>query len=134
MISVKEAASTLGISPTRVRKLISDGVLPAQKYGNSWMIEESVVLSRLSNHPKAGRPRKCFDGNVASPLGKLKHNAQRSDKAHKLYLECKELLATIPDSALIASAESAEEASFYIATSDFFLQQKQRELIKQGVF
>ena len=30
--------------------------------------------------------------------------------------------------------QSQEEASFYMAVFDFFLQQRQRELVKEGVF
>ena len=32
------------------------------------------------------------------------------------------------------AARCQEEASFYMAVFDFFLQQRQRELVKEGVF
>ncbi len=35
---------------------------------------------------------------------------------------------------LLENAESYEEQSFYVAISDFFLQQRQKEVIRQGLF
>lgn len=35
---------------------------------------------------------------------------------------------------LLKTANSYEEQKFYVAISDFFLQQRQKEVIKQGIF
>ena len=86
MLSVKESADMLGVTPARVRALIAQKALPAQKVGRSWVIKEEDILDRLSRHPKAGRP----------------------------------VRTTI--------------AAFYVAVADFFLQQRQRNLVAQGAY
>ena len=50
-----------------------------------------------------------------------------------LYELCKSMS---PDdfSELLKKAKSDEEQSFYFTIFDFFLQQKQKEVIKQGLF
>jgi excisionase family DNA binding protein len=56
MISTNEAAKELGISNIRVRVLIRDGRLPAQKIGRDWIIRRSDLdLVRVR---KPGRPPK----------------------------------------------------------------------------
>lgn len=35
---------------------------------------------------------------------------------------------------LLKKSKSYEEQAFYVAVSDFFLQQRQKEVIKQGLF
>lgn len=135
MVSVKEAANVLNVSPARVRRLIADGEIPALKIGNAWALEEKDVLDRLSRRPRAGRPRTTdADGGVVGPRGAAPGEADRVERAKALYRECREALSSIPDAAMIAAAESGEEASFYIAVSDFFLQQRQHRLVSQGVF
>ena len=57
MLSVRESAQQLGVSPSRVRALIKEGRLPAAKNGREWMIREEDVLQRLMASPRAGRPR-----------------------------------------------------------------------------
>src|SRR5690242_2056242 len=56
-ITTSEAADRLGISPARVRRLVLDGRLPAEKFGRDLVINESDVeaFERL----KGGRPRKA---------------------------------------------------------------------------
>jgi excisionase family DNA binding protein len=58
-----EAADRLGISAARVRRLVLDGRLPAQKFGRDLVIYESDVeaFERL----KAGRPPKAEAAPVA---------------------------------------------------------------------
>lgn len=55
-------------------------------------------------------------------------------EGHDLYLACKEYFKYRPDSKQLSCAQSQEEADFYISMADFFLQQKQKELIDQGIF
>lgn len=59
-ITSKVAAARLGVSPRRVRALIKDGRLPAQRIGRDWLIEEGDlerVRERPTGYPK-GRKRK----------------------------------------------------------------------------
>lgn len=90
-------------------------------------------MQRLSSHPKAGRPQGTR--HVAAPQGTpATQNEDESPYLHDLYISCKKTFRACPTSATLANAQSAEEAAFYVAITDFFLQQKQLELIKQGVF
>ena len=139
MLSVSQAAEALHVSTTRVRALISKGVLPATKVGNSWCLEEKDVLQRTMDRPKAGRPRSGSDegagwsytGINEADLESLESSVR---EGHSLYMACKDYFQYRPEMDVIASAKSAEEASFYMAVADFFLQQKQKELVERGVF
>ena len=51
-----------------------------------------------------------------------------------LYQECKENLSRGYDIETILSLPTQEEREFCVAITDFFLQQKQRDLIERGVF
>lgn len=57
LISSKEAAEKLGISIRRVQALITEGRLPAQKIGNSFVVNEKDL--ELVRERKAGRPAKA---------------------------------------------------------------------------
>ena len=57
MLSVSEAAERLGLSVQRVRALIAEGRLKAQKIARDWAIPETA-LEKITVHGKAGRPRK----------------------------------------------------------------------------
>lgn len=54
-ITPAEAARLLGVSPTRVRAMITAGRLPAAKFGSSWIIKRSDL--RLVAERKVGRPK-----------------------------------------------------------------------------
>lgn len=54
-ISVSDAAKELGIIPSRVRALISAGLLEAEKIGNRWLVSRTSVERRLRNRTSAGR-------------------------------------------------------------------------------
>jgi excisionase family DNA binding protein len=56
LISTKEASEKLGLSIRRVQALITSGRLPAQKIGNSYVIEEKNL--KLVRERKPGRPSK----------------------------------------------------------------------------
>ena len=144
MLSVAQSAEVLRISPARVRALIKAGRLPAVKVGRAWCLREEDVLQRLSEHPRRGRPRtRTAPGAVSAeamrPYGGAKPAApSRSEvapeRAHELYLACRELFQRVPDGKLMATAQSREEASFYMAVADFFLQQQQDRLVAEGVY
>ncbi len=56
LLSVKESAELLGVNRQRVQTLISEGRLPAQKIGNSYVIKESDL--EFVKDRKTGRPKK----------------------------------------------------------------------------
>jgi excisionase family DNA binding protein len=56
LISTKEAAKKLKIDDSRVRVLIREGRLPAQKVGRSWVIDPADL--KLLKTRKPGRPKK----------------------------------------------------------------------------
>ena len=133
MLSVSQSAEMLGISASRVRFLIKSGSLPATKVGHAWLLEEKDVLQRASEHPKAGRPttRKDLEHNFERTTDELD---SASIDGHKLYASCKEYFRFRPSSETIRQAATAEEASFYMAVADFFLQQRQAQLVAEGIY
>jgi len=56
LISTKEAAEKLGVSPLRVQQLIWEKRLPAQKIGRDYVIKEEDL--KLVENRKVGRPAK----------------------------------------------------------------------------
>lgn len=56
LLSSKEVAEKLGVSLRRVQALITSGRLPAQKIGNSYVVNEKDV--ELVTERTAGRPAK----------------------------------------------------------------------------
>ena len=56
LISSKEAAERLGVSVRRVQALITSGKLPAQKIGNSYVVQEKDL--ELVRERRSGRPAK----------------------------------------------------------------------------
>lgn len=57
MLSVEEAAVRLGVSPMRVRQLLSNGALAGRKSGRIWLVEESSVSRRQRrDHEQYRRP------------------------------------------------------------------------------
>ena len=57
-LTAKQAAEKLSVNDSRVRQLISSGRLPAEKYGNLWLIEEKD-LELVQNRKPTGRPAKA---------------------------------------------------------------------------
>ena len=129
MLSTVEAAKLLGVSSIRVRNLIYDGALPAQKVGRSWVLREEDVMERLARHPGPGRPRKNH-----APHEGGGDRAPEPTRLHELFSSCKSSLAGSPSATEINAIEDADEAAFRIAVADFFLQRKQAELVQRGVF
>jgi excisionase family DNA binding protein len=56
LVSIPEAASTLGLSAGRVHALVVNGRLPAAKVGGRWLIERGEVERRRRQGPLKGRP------------------------------------------------------------------------------
>ena len=57
LLSTKEAAEKLGISPIRVRQLIQEGKIQATRVGRDYVIDEKD-LANTKIYGKAGRPKK----------------------------------------------------------------------------
>jgi excisionase family DNA binding protein len=55
-LTTQEAAERLGVSAIRVRQLIAEGRLPAEKFGRDYMIREGDL--KLVSDRKPGRPSK----------------------------------------------------------------------------
>ena len=60
LLTAKQAAQILGVDSSRVRVLIREGRLPAQKVGRDWVILEPDL--ELVKDRKPGRPRKQKGG------------------------------------------------------------------------
>lgn len=133
MLSVSQSAERLGVTSSRVRAMIKDGRLPAVKCGKGWIIQEEDVLDRLLSKPRAGRPSKK---DLDHEQRRHQSSTSLSDarKAHRIYEDCRVMFSSSPSKELMQHASSNEEATFYMAVSDFFLQKKQDELIEQGIF
>ena len=56
LLTTKQAAEKLGITPRRVQALVTAGRLPATKFGRDYMIKESDL--KLVQDRKVGRPKK----------------------------------------------------------------------------
>ena len=144
MLSAIEAAKLLGVSSARVRALAKSGALPAQKIGRAWSFREEDVMQRVSAHPRSGRPRDKEKPTCKASQADHSHSMttsnepaafdEKATEAHEIYLTCRKLFSTLPSSRLMGEARSQEEEAFYMSVSEFFLQQKQRELIMRGVF
>ena len=62
MLTTKEAAELLGITPRRVQELIKNGALTARKASGVWLIDKDSVDTRLRSGDQNGgtsppRPR-----------------------------------------------------------------------------
>lgn len=58
LLSTSEVADKLGVTVGRVQQLIWDGLLPAQKVGRDYVINEGD-LKLVEDRPKVGRPPKA---------------------------------------------------------------------------
>ena len=131
MLSVSECAQILGVSPARVRQLIANGSLEATKVGRSWVLSEVAVYDRLLKNPLSGRPSSS-SADVRS--GCAASSAESRCDLPQLFEECKKAFSFCVPLDVLQSAKTQEEADFYMELSDFFLRQKQRELVKRGAF
>jgi excisionase family DNA binding protein len=56
-LTAKQVAEKLNVNDSRVRQLINSGKLPAEKYGNLWLIDEKD-LDLVQDRKPTGRPPK----------------------------------------------------------------------------
>jgi len=64
-LTTKQAAERLEISLRRVQRLIQDGLLPAERIGRDWLIQEPDLNQFAQKPRKSGRPRKDKDNGKA---------------------------------------------------------------------
>ena len=73
-VTTTEAAKRLGVSSARVRQLVADGTIPAQKFGPVNMVKVSD-LELARNRPGVGRPPKAERepkaGKASGPNGRV---------------------------------------------------------------
>lgn len=55
-LTTAQAAEKLGVNASRIRQLIIEGRLPAEKLGRDWLIDEKALDQVRDRKP--GRPRK----------------------------------------------------------------------------
>ena len=58
VIGTDEAARRFGVSVRRLTAMIRTGIVPAQKIGRTWVLDESVVARIAKRDRKPGRPPK----------------------------------------------------------------------------
>lgn len=126
MLTVKEAAKELNISEVRVRQLIKAGFLAASRVGNSWLIEERDVASRIMTSPGSGRPANQEEVNEDASF-------DVDDQLSEIFQICKEKYSNCPSVDELINV-SSEEAAFRVAIHEFFLDRKQAELVSRGVY
>jgi excisionase family DNA binding protein len=68
-ITTNEAAERLGVSAARVRRLVLDGRLPAEKFGRDLVINESDL--KAFERLKGGRPPKAKPGTASGQDGRV---------------------------------------------------------------
>lgn len=56
MLTTTQAATALGITERRVRQLIREGKLTAQRHGRDWVIDPRA-LARATQRPTVGYPK-----------------------------------------------------------------------------
>jgi excisionase family DNA binding protein len=90
-LSVAEAASVLGVSDGRVRKLLRDGALPGRHVGRAWVVPAEAVADMAGRQLGAGRPlapRRAWalvdmlDGGQAAWLGPVARSQVRAQIRH----------------------------------------------------
>ena len=123
--------ANFGVSTARVRQLIASGSLEATKVGRSWVLPEAAVYDRLLKNPSSGRPSSSSDDLHSE---RMASSAESRCDLPQLFEECKKAFSFCVPLDVLQSAKTQEEADFYIELSDFFLRQKQRELVKRGVY
>lgn len=127
MLSVHEASARLGVSEARVRLLLKNKQLEGEKIGSTWIVSERSVIERVQGAPRRGRPAKEQELSYKRQLPDI-------EAAHRIYDEAARVLAGCYDASFLDQARSPEEQAFWICAADFFLQQRQRALVREGVY
>lgn len=91
MLSVVESAEILQVTPTRVRALIAQGALPAQKVGRTWTLREEDVMQRAATRPSAGRPRKADVPSLQTTASRTQQQASSIAHAKTIWQRARAL-------------------------------------------
>lgn len=129
MLSSSEAADELGVTSVRIRELLDEGRLDGFRASRSRYVWRSSVERRKAEAPGAGRPK-----GAAVPASAAPDVSQDAFEAvaHGLYEQCEGMFAGRYDVRLLQSACDGRERRFFAHVSDFFLQERQRELVEEG--
>jgi len=80
-LSIKEAASVIGVSPKTVRRLIKDGKIPAElcagKYGSEYRILE-ISPNLVAKKPLYNGPSQGIDVNNAQGMDMVRELQERN--------------------------------------------------------
>jgi excisionase family DNA binding protein len=68
--TTKEAAERLGVSAARVRQMVSDGSLPAKKFGRDLVITRGALETARRRKTSPGPAAKSHAGKTAKASGK----------------------------------------------------------------
>lgn len=69
-LTSEEAALELGVTPSRVRQMIRDGLLEARRFGKSHVIDRSALKVAGQRKTKPGPPPKAKTNGTAKKAGK----------------------------------------------------------------
>lgn len=102
------------------------------RYGN--IIFNKKQASASGSHTKCTATKTLSNRSIFINLSKEKEfDKMEKQELNNLYNICKNI--TEDDyTELLMKATSYEEQKFYTTISDFFLQQRQKEVIEQGIF
>ena len=83
-ISIREIAKLLDVSRSRVCNFIQDGVIPATKFGNDYMIGKEDAMRFAESYTKSnrGRPR-LIEGRHIATIG-CSIDAETRDKIEQM--------------------------------------------------
>jgi excisionase family DNA binding protein len=56
-ISTNEFAERMGLTPFRIRQLIYDGSIKAEKIGRDWIIDEKYIVAIKNRPERRGRKK-----------------------------------------------------------------------------
>ena len=62
ILTTREAAALLGLSPKTITQAIRRGKLQAERFGRDWQIQRDDLLSWSATRRPVGRPRKKTEG------------------------------------------------------------------------
>lgn len=87
-VGVQEAAGRLGVSPRRVRQMISEQKLPARRVGRAWVIEERDLRPTVRRPPhRPWKPASAWavlaEADGSTPLDLPAHERHRARKRLK---------------------------------------------------
>jgi excisionase family DNA binding protein len=62
MLTTAQAAARLGVHPSRIRHMVRDGLLPAERFGRDLAIPAAAVEEAARTRRRPGRPPRTKTG------------------------------------------------------------------------